>query len=118
MHKGHGWSSTCEVLFGRYFLSLAVYLDEEFGLNMYDRFSESFDEFIKIFLIQEDLVLFVIIVTDAFAFGNSYIEILFGFCSFDIKEIGSFSRTNAFRKKFLVVIIVFQGLPPHRFTLV
>ena len=80
-------------------------------MDVLDCFVERVRKLLKIFLIQKDLVLLILFLTDPLALGDRDVEVLFGFCGLHIKEVRSFSGTDAPRKYF-VLILWFQSIPP------
>lgn len=66
-------------------------------------FRERIAKLLKVFLIQEDLVLFVLFLSDPLAFRYRDIEVFFRFRRLDIKEIRALSRADTFGENFIFV---------------
>jgi hypothetical protein len=89
---------------------LAVF--EKLNLNLFYGLRECVAEFVKILLIKEDLMLLIFFIADAFALGDGDVEVLFGFCGFDIEEVRAFTCTDSLRKYLILVTVVVQGACP------
>jgi len=83
---------------------------QEIRLNVIDGLSQGRFEFLKVLLVKEDLVLFILILTNAFALGDRDIKILLGFGCLYVKKVRAFSSAYSFCKEFIFVPVVFQGL--------
>jgi len=82
--------------------------EQELALNEINRFIQRIPKFLKIFFVQEDLVLLVLLFTDTLAFRNGDVEVLFRLCRLHIKEIRPFAGANTFCED-LIFVCVFQG---------
>jgi hypothetical protein len=83
-------------------------MHKQLTLDVIDCFIQCIAEFFEIFLVEENLVLFVFFFPYPLAFGNGDVEILLRFRGLHIKKIRAFTRPYSFREDF-VFIRVFQG---------
>ena len=79
---------------------------EQLRLNVLNGLRESFTEFVKIFLVEKDLVLFVFIITDTFALRDGDVEVLFGLRGFHIEEVGALPCAYPLRKDLIFVAVI------------
>jgi hypothetical protein len=83
-------------------------MHKQLTLDVIHRLIQRVAEFLEIFLVEENLVLFVFLFPYPLAFGDRDVEILLRFCGFHIKKIRAFTRPHPFCEDF-VFIRVFQG---------
>lgn len=84
---------------------------QELFLDMIDRLIQCVGEFLKILLVEENLVLLVFFLSHSLAFGDGNIEILLRFGRLDVEEVGPLSRAHPSGEDFIFVLR-FQGNPP------
>jgi hypothetical protein len=87
-------------------------LFEELGLDVSNGLREGFPELLEIFLVQEDLVLLILIVTNTLALGDRDVEVFLGLRRFHIEEVGPLSGPDAFCEDLIFVAIGIQIPPP------
>jgi hypothetical protein len=82
---------------------------QELRLHILDRLGQGFFEFFEVFLVQENLMLFVFVFADTLAFRYRDIEIFLRFCRFHVEEVRAFACPDTFREDLVFVPIVIQG---------
>ena len=81
---------------------------EEFALDVTDSLREGIDELLEVLFVKEELVLLVLLLTDAFALSNCNVEIFLRLRRLHIEEVSALPSTNPARKD-LLFVAVFQG---------
>jgi len=81
-------------------------------LNLRHGLIEGFRELVKIFFVQEDLMLLIFLRSNPLALCNGDVEVLFGFRGLHIEKVRPLPCTHSLRENFvLVVIFHFDNLP-------
>lgn len=83
-------------------------MHQQLTLDVVYGFIQCIPEFLKIFFVEEDLMLLIFFFPYSFALGNRDVEVLLRLGGFHIKEVRSFTGSHPFCEDFIFVR-VFQG---------